>query len=149
MNNYIYYILAILAGLAIATQTGVNAQLRTVVGNPVIAALVSFLVGSFALLLYILFFQKESLGGLSNLSGISWHKWTGGLIGALYVSGVIIIAPRIGAANTTGLIVAGQILFALFLDHFGYLGFIQHPFNIMRLAGAFLLITGVFLILKN
>ncbi|MES2875356.1 MAG: DMT family transporter [Bacteroidota bacterium] len=149
MSNYIYYILAILAGLAIATQTGVNAQLRTVVGNPVVAALVSFLVGSFALLLYILFFQKESLGGLSNLSGISWHKWTGGLIGALYVSGVIIIAPRIGAANTTGLIVAGQILFALFLDHFGYLGFIQHPFNIMRLAGAFLLIAGVFLILKN
>ncbi len=149
MNNFIYYILAVLAGLAIATQTGVNAQLRTVVGNPVIAALVSFLVGSFALLIYILFFQRESLGGLANLGDLSWYKWTGGLIGALYVSGVIIIAPRIGAANTTGLIVAGQILFALFLDHFGYLGFIPHSFNLMRLAGAFLLIAGVFLILKN
>lgn len=149
MNNSIYYILAICAGLGIATQTGVNAQLRTAVGNPVIAALISFLVGSFALLIYILFFQRESLGGISNLGNISWHKWTGGLIGALYVSGVIIIAPRIGAANTAGLIVAGQILFALFLDHFGFLGFIQHTFNMMRLAGAFLLIAGVFLILKN
>lgn len=149
MNNTIFYILAVLAGVGIATQTGVNAQLRTIVGNPVIAALVSFLVGSFALLIYVLFFQRESLGGLSNLSNMSWHKWTGGLIGALFVSGVIIIAPRIGAANTTCLIVAGQILFALFLDHFGFLGFMQHSFNLMRLAGAFLLIAGAFLILKN
>lgn len=149
MNNLIYYVLAICAGLAIATQTGVNAQLRTAVGNPVIAALISFLVGSFALILYILFFQSETLGGIFNLGNISWHKWTGGLIGALYVSGVIIIAPRIGAANTAGLIVTGQILFALLLDHFGFLGFIQHTFNMMRLAGAFLLIAGVFLILKN
>lgn len=149
MNNSIYYILAICAGIAIATQTGVNAQLRTAVGNPVIAALISFLVGSFALLICVLFFQREGLGGISNLGNISWHKWTGGLIGALYVSGVIIIAPRIGAANTTGLIVTGQILFALFLDHFGLLGFIPHSFSMMRLAGAFLLIAGVFLILKN
>lgn len=149
MNNLIYYILAICAGLGIATQTGVNAQLRTVVGNPVIAALISFLVGSFALLVFVLFFQRESLGGISNLGNISWHKWTGGLIGALYVSGVIIIAPRIGAANTAGLIVTGQILFALFLDHFGLLGFIPHSFSMMRFAGAILLISGVFLILKN
>jgi transporter family-2 protein len=149
MNNFIYYFLAICAGLGVATQTGVNAQLRTVVGNPVIAALISFLVGSFALVLYVLFFQRETLGSISNLENISWHKLTGGLIGAFYVSGVIIIAPHIGAANTTGLVVAGQILFALFLDHYGLLGFVQHTFNFMRFTGAILLIAGVFLILKN
>ncbi len=149
MNTSIYYALAVCAGLALATQAGVNSQLRTSLGSPVMAALISFMVGSFALLIYILLFQRQSLEALTNLQTISWHKWTGGLIGALYVTGVIIVAPKIGATNTAGLIVAGQILFALFLDHFGLLGFVQHTFNGMRLAGAALLIAGVFLILKN
>lgn len=148
MNN-IFYVLAVLAGVLLAAQAGINSQLRTAVGNPVMAAMISFLVGSFALLVYILIFERSSFNSLSGLSGITWHKWLGGLIGALYVTGVILVAPRIGAANTAGLIVAGQILFALFLDHFGLLGFAQHSFNLLRLAGAVLLISGVFLILRN
>ena len=149
MNNLIYYLLALCAGFGVATQTGVYAQLRLVVGNPVIAALISFLVGSFVLTTYVMFFQRETVGAFANVQGISWHKLTRGVLGAFYVSVVIIIAPKIGAANTTGLVVAGQILLALLLDHFGLLGFVQHTFNVMRLIGAILLIAGVFLILKN
>ena len=149
MNNLIYYVLAIIAGIMLATQSGINAQLRTVVGNPVMAALISFLVGTFALLIYVLIFNKESTGVVQALQGMSLYKWTGGLIGALYVTGIIVVAPRIGATSTAGLIVAGQILFALFLDHYGLLGFMQHSVNYMRLAGAVLLIAGVFMILKN
>ena len=149
MNNIIYYALAVIAGVMLATQSGINAQLRTAVGSPVMAALISFLVGTFALGIYILLFNRENTGLMQSLQGMSVYKWTGGLIGALYVTGVIIVAPRIGATNTAGLIVAGQILFALFLDHFGLLGFVQHSINYMRLAGALLLIAGVFMILKN
>jgi len=149
MNNLFYYILAVVAGVMLATQSGINAQLRTAVGNPVMAALLSFLVGTFALLIYVLIFNRDTTGMMQSLQGMSLYKWTGGLIGALYVTGVIIVAPRIGATNTAGLIVAGQVLFALFLDHFGLLGFAQHSINYMRVAGAVLLIAGVFMILKN
>jgi bacterial/archaeal transporter family-2 protein len=149
MNNLIYYALAIIAGIMLSTQAGVNAQLRTAVGDPVLAALVSFLVGTAALFIYVLIFSRENTGLLDSLKEMSAYKWTGGLIGALYVTGVIIVAPRIGATNTAGLIVAGQVLFALFLDHFGMLGFVQHSINYMRVAGALLLIAGVFMILKN
>lgn len=149
MNNLIYYALAIIAGVMLSTQAGINAQLRTAVGDPVMAALVSFLVGTAALLIYVLIFSKENAGIMDSLKDMSLYKWTGGLIGALYVTGVIIVAPRIGATNTAGLIVAGQILFALFLDHYGLLGFVQHSISYMRVAGALLLIAGVFLILKN
>ena len=149
MNNLIYYALAIIAGVMLSTQAGINAQLRTAVGDPVMAALVSFLVGTAALLIYVLIFNKENTGLMDSLKDMSLYKWTGGLIGALYVTGVIIVAPRIGATNTAGLIVAGQILFALFLDHYGLLGFVQHSISYMRVAGALLLIAGVFMILKN
>ena len=149
MNNLIYYALAIIAGIMLSTQAGINSQLRTAVGDPVMAALVSFLVGTAALLIYVLIFNKENAGIMDSLKEMSLYKWTGGLIGALYVTGVIIVAPRIGATNTAGLIVAGQILFALFLDHYGLLGFVQHSISYMRVAGALLLILGVFMILKN
>lgn len=149
MNNSVFYILAIFAGAMLAAQAGINSQLRFVVGSPVLATLISFLVGTFVLLIYILIFQRPAAETLVGLQNMAWHKWTGGLIGAFYVTGVIIIAPRIGATNTTALIVGGQILFALFLDHFGYLGFMQHSVNAMRLFGASMLIAGVYVILKN
>lgn len=149
MNNVLYYFLALCGGMALATQTGVNAQLRSVVGNPVLATLISFLVGTFALLIYLLAFERGSFSSVSNTSGMPLYKWTGGLIGAVYVCGVIILAPKIGAANLLGLIVAGQVLFALILDHYGLLGFAQHSINGYRLAGACLLIAGVMLIVRN
>lgn len=149
MNNLLYYALAIIAGIMLSTQAGINAQLRTVVGDPVMAALLSFLVGTLFLLIYVLIFNKQNTGLLQALQDMSLYKWIGGLIGALYVTGVIIVAPRIGATNTAALIVAGQVLFALFLDHYGLLGFVQHSISYMRVAGALLLIAGVFLILKN
>ena len=149
MNNLIYYILAFVAGFGLTMQAGVNSQLRATLGNPVLAAMVSFLIGTFSLLIYILIFERNNLGVLNNLRGMQWHKWTGGLIGAFFVTGVVIFAPRIGAANTACLIIAGQVLFALFLDHYGYLGFTQHTFNLLRFAGAVLVISGVFLILRN
>ncbi|WP_051189419.1 DMT family transporter [Daejeonella oryzae] len=127
MANISFYLLAILAGIILAVQAGINSQLRTVLGNPVLAALISFIAGSIVLLIYVLLFQRQSFSQLPNLHGMAWYKWTGGIIGAMYVTGVILVAPKIGAANTAGFIVAGQILFALFLDHFGLLGFTQHP----------------------
>lgn len=149
MNNSIFYVLAILAGVMLAAQAGINSQLRSVVGSPILATLISFLVGTFFLLLYILTFQRPGSDTLAGLQTMAWHKWTGGLIGAFYVTGVIIVAPRIGATNTTALIVGGQIIFALFLDHFGYLGFTRHAINFMRIFGAIMLISGVYIILKN
>ena len=66
-----------------------------------------------------------------------------------YVCCVIILAPKIGAANTLGLVVGGQMVLAIILDHFGLLGFAQHAVNMYRVAGTILLIAGVLLIVKN
>lgn len=149
MQNLPFYLLALCAGCALATQTGINAQLRSVVGSPVLATLISFLVGTFALLIYLLIFDRGSFASINNTKEMSFYKWTGGLIGAAYVCSAIVLAPKIGAANLLGLIVGGQVLFALILDHYGLLGFAQHSINFYRLAGACLLIAGVMLIVRN
>ena len=122
-----------------------NSQLSRWVGHPVLASLVSFLVGTAALLAYTLTLRIP-LPAPNSLNQSPWWVWTGGLLGAFFVTASIIVAPRLGAAITVALIIAGQLLVALALDHFGLLGFPERPLNGWRVLGAILLVIGVALI---
>ena len=78
-----------------------------------------------------------------------WHAWVaGGVLGAVYLTGNILLAPQLGAAALIGLVVTGQIAFSVMVDNFGWFGFEQHDANLPRLAGCALLIGGVALISK-
>lgn len=145
---YLYYILAFLTGLFITIQAGVNAQLRQVMGSPVLASMTSFGVGFFSLLLFQLV-AGAPVPTFDTLRGIAWWKWTGGLIGAFYVTVVIISIPRIGAANLLSLSIAGQLIAAILFDHYGWLGFALHPVNGWRLLGSVLIMAGVLLVVRN
>lgn len=146
--NYIFYGLALLTGIAITIQAGVNAQLRQALPHPVLAALISFGVGFLALV----GFQLITGGAwptLASLRSLAWWKWTGGLIGAVYVTTVILSVSRIGAANLVSLSVAGQLTAAIILDHYGWLGFTMHSANGWRLLGALFIMVGVLLVVRN
>ncbi|GAB2534615.1 DMT family transporter [Rufibacter soli] len=148
MGKELYYLLALLAGVAVAIQAGVNSELKLAVGNPIITALFSFCIGTLILGTVVLVSYRQEFPSLQQMQGISAWKWTGGLLGVLYVTAVILAAPRIGAANTLGIIVAGQLLMAIVLDHFGWLGFPVQPINWSKVLGVVLLLAGVFLLRK-
>jgi transporter family-2 protein len=84
-------------------------------------------------------------GGLAGAP--AWH-WLGGLLGAVYITGAVVLAPRLGAATLIAAVVAGQMLSSVVLDHFGWVGFERHPATPLRLLGAALVIAGVRLIQK-
>lgn len=140
-------LLILVVGLTIPVQAGVNAQLGKFSGNPVFAALVSFAVGTLALLVAMMtgFWPWPSL---EKLSGIPFWAWLGGLLGALFVLSTLIAVQRLGAATMLSLIVVGQMISSLYFDHYGMLGFPHHPVSPLRIAGAALLIVGVVLIRK-
>jgi bacterial/archaeal transporter family-2 protein len=143
-----YYIISLLAGVAVALQTGVNSQLRTDTNNPVLTALISFSVGTVALLiLYFTIFHRPPV--FPKEYAFEWWKFTGGLLGVLYVTAVVIAAPRIGAANALGLIVAGQFSAALVIDHYGWMGLPVKSISWYRVSGMVLLLAGVYLLQKK
>ena len=144
----IFLSLAFLTGLAITIQAGINANLRQAVGSPVLAAAVSFGCGFGSLLLLVLA-SGTAVPPLDVVRQISWWKWLGGFIGATYVTTVIISVPKIGAANLVSLSVAGQLLAAVVLDHYGLLNFAVHPANGWRLLGIVLIMAGALLVVKN
>ncbi|WP_080060097.1 DMT family transporter [Spirosoma aerolatum] len=146
--NYIYLVFAFIVGLAITVQAGVNANLRQAMANPILAAVISFGSGLIALVLMFL-----STGGvvppLDTIRQVSWWKWTGGVMGAIYMITVIVSVQKIGTANMVSLSVAGQLTAAIILDHYGLLGFAHHPANVWRLLGIILIVGGVLLVVKN
>ena len=79
-------------------------------------------------------------------NGAPWISWSGGLFGAFFVGIAIVMVPRLGAATTLALIVVGQMICSLAMDHFGLFGVPQHPVSLMKAAGAVFLILGVALI---
>jgi transporter family-2 protein len=68
------------------------------------------------------------------------------LLGALFVFGTTLLAPRIGVAKMTALIVAGQVLISLVLDHNGWLGLAVREITPLRAFGGLLVVAGVFLV---
>jgi len=139
----IYLLLAFLAGAILPFQAAINATLRAPLGHAVWATFASFFVGTAALGLYMLAAQ---LPFPQKINQIAAWQWTGGLLGAFFVSLTIILTPKIGPATTFGLIIFGQLIASLTLDHFGWLGVPQHDLNAPRVLGALFLLAGVFLI---
>jgi|SRR5688572_18110823 transporter family-2 protein len=139
---------AILIGIALPVQSGVNAQLRVSIGNPVLAALVSFIVGTIALLGLNLALRVPLPSGESIARVPLWH-WVGGLLGASYIYAAVILAPRLGAATLVAAIVAGQMVSSVILDHYGWVGYAQQPVTAGRLVGMVLVIGGVLLIQRR
>ena len=147
--NWLFLFLAFLIGISNTVQSGVNAQLRESLNNPILAAVSSFFVGLVVLLIAFACFNQNPVPSLSDLKAISWTRFMGGVLGAFYVLTVIFIIREIGPANMICLVVAGQMLAALTIDHYGFQGFAVHHITVSKIAGTVLLVAGVYLILKN
>lgn len=138
-------LLALLAGVVVPIQVGLNAALRTSLASPLWAALLSFAVGT--LTLGVICLPLRPWPQFATLPPL-W-QWLGGVLGALYVTLAIVLAPRLGATSLMALVIAGQLGASLVLDHFGWLTFPQHPATPVRLLGVVLLSAGVMLILRR
>ena len=136
---------ALAVGAALSVQVGLNMILRAHLGHAAWAALVNFGVGTLALAAFALAVRAPLPSGAS-VAQVPWWALAGGVLGALYVASSTVLGPRLGVALLTALVVAGQMLAALVIDHYGWLGFQQHPITFTRLAGAALIVAGVVLL---
>ena len=141
--------LGIVAGMLIALQGPINAQLARGLGMPVAAAAASFLAGTVVLVVITLVLTQV------QGSAINWHVpplWmfvAGGCLGAAFVTCALVLTPKLGAAATMAFIVSGQLLAGLLLDRLGYFDLAVRELTLGRIAGACLLVVGALLISVN
>lgn len=140
--------LGIGAGAVLPIQGAINAQLRSDLDQPLAAGAFSFAVATAAMAAALLLALAASAPRprASELGGLPWWGWLGGLVGATYVTSVFVLIPRIGVAPTIALTVAGQQLASLLVDRYGLLRLPRRAISTVRLAGVVLLLAGVILI---
>ena len=144
-NAYLYILLALVAGAMMPTQAATNNKMAGVVDSPILSALLSFVVGTIALLVYGLL-SGVPLGNIVSAKNAPVVAWIGGLLGAFYVTANVLLVPRLGVAMTFSLIIAGQMLVTVIIDHFGLLGVPVKEVSLARAVGILLIMAGVVLI---
>ncbi|MHB1329290.1 MAG: DMT family transporter, partial [Gemmatimonadales bacterium] len=123
----------------------------TALGSPLHATVVNFVVGTVLVLVAagIAGLVGSRPPALATLGRTPGWMFTGGLIGGVYVLGMIVLAPKLGVATLMALVITGQLLAALVLDHYGWLGFPVQEVTSMRVIGAILLVLGVILVRRG
>jgi transporter family-2 protein len=77
-----------------------------------------------------------------------WWAPLGGLVGAVAVVVGLMFVNKVGAGTLAGLTITANILMSLLIDKYGWFGMQQHPLSMGRIAGALLLIGGIYLVSK-
>ncbi|EDX79572.1 MAG: DMT family transporter [Phenylobacterium sp.] len=145
--SLIAILVVVLAGGATALQAPTNAKLATAVASPVNAAFISFAVGTTVLGIVAALMQTRP--DMAAARALPWYAWLGGVYGACFVVAAAWGVPRLGVAMTITLMVGGQLLLSLILDHFGALGVPRQPLNLGRIAGVGLVLAGVLLVRRS
>lgn len=137
--------LMLLAGAVSALQPSVNARLAERIGL-LESAFVSFAGGALCLGVVALLFGR---GSWRALSGAAPWEVLGGLMGAFYVTCLVLAVPRIGTTAAMAAAIAAQLAAGLLLDSVGAFGFQKLPLDIPRISGVLLLALGSLLVFRK
>jgi transporter family-2 protein len=143
--NNLYLLLAFITGTGIAVQFAINARLGGLLGSPVWAATVQFIVG-LCLLVTVALLTRQPAPVTAGLGQGPWWIWTGGVVGATFIFMSIVLTPILGTTLTLATLIVGQLTAAVIVDHFGLFGSTVIRLSPLRVAGVALLLLGVTLI---
>ncbi len=140
---FVYLIIALAAGVALATQSAINTQLaKAMSGEAVIATFISFAVGTLVLF-FIAWVKTDLWGNLSTVPSQPWWKLIGGILGAVVVFTTVLLAPKLGITAMLFFIIVGQLITAATIDHFGFIGMPIREVNITKFIGLIIVVFGL------
>jgi transporter family-2 protein len=139
-------LIALIAGGLIALQAPINAEAAARLGHPLTAAAMSFVVGTVGLIVLVALLAPESARLASFKSLPLYMLLGGGLLGAIYVTVNLILAPRIGVAAIMALGIAGQLVTALLVDRLGLFALMERGSTLGRVSGALLVLVGALMV---
>lgn len=148
MNVFFFWFIAALAGALTPVQSGANGTLGKVFGNPYAPVLISLSVSAVFAVIVALAVRGTEVLETARAAEAPWWAWIGGFCGAILVFSQPTAAPALGAAVYIGITVTASAISSILIDNFGLLGFSLHPASPGRLAGAALMVAGVYLIAK-
>jgi transporter family-2 protein len=143
MTTIIFALLAVGAGACIALQASANGNFRKTLGDNPLAAAGFSILGTILTAALALVILRPPVPSAATLREAPWWNWIGGPLGALIVLAGAALTARLGAALFIALVISGQLLCSLILDHFALMGLSEQPVTAGRVLGALLVVAGV------
>lgn len=140
------YIIGIVAGMVVPFQTSINSRLSLYTKSSFYASTISFATGTIFLILINLIINPDVFTGqfYSNQS-LNYQWFVGGMLGVIFLTGNLLLLPRLGSSLTVVMTVAGQIIMGVAIDSFGWFGADKQPFTLLKVLGILFLIFGILL----
>jgi transporter family-2 protein len=140
-------LLTAFTGGLVAMQAPINSLLGRSIGTWQ-AACLSFAIGT-AALLCIAALAKGGLGQISEARHVPWYYLLGGLLGAAYVTSILVTVRSVGAGGVVAATIIGQLAVSVVVDHFGLLGVAKQPVTVLKVVGLVLLGLGTYLVVRE
>jgi transporter family-2 protein len=138
-------LIGVLGGVAVGLQTPFAGAISQRVGGAA-SSLIIHASGAVISALVLLVRGGEQIG---NWRSLPWYMWLAGGLGVVLYLTLSVTFPRLGATATIVLVILGQLLAGLVIDHFGFLGVTVRSIDGGRVLGAAALLVGAYLILRQ
>jgi len=145
----VFVLLAMAIGASVVIQASINGELRILVGDPYRTALISTTVSTLFLIALSTIVIGRPIPDGAVFTGAPWWMWVGGVLGAIYVAAAAVLVSKLGSAVMFTLIILGQLIMAVIMDHFGMIGLDKHPVTAPRIIGISLVLIGVVLVRRS
>lgn len=136
----------VVVGALIALQAPINSGLGKATGT-MPAAAISFTIGT--ILLVGIVVVSGQIGNVGEAATLRWYYLVGGILGAAYVTTVLLTVRTLGAGGVTAATVAGQLTMSVVIDRLGILGLEETPITLARVIGVLLLFAGTLLVIRT
>ena len=148
--KYGWLLLVFVSGLLVPVQSAMNSRMRHFVENPYYSSVINSVVGAIAIIAVafaVQIFLPE--GNWRGAAQAPWWAWCGGMVGVFFITVALLAITKTGASGYSATVIAGQMLGAVILDHFGLLYLPPHQVTGPRLLGVVMLLGGAWLIQRS
>src|SRR5699024_10917656 len=138
------FAIGIIGGMSIPFQTSINSKLGVYTKSPIYTSTISFGIGALFLVFLNVIFNPQMLT-IQFLSEQSFHYYwvTGGMLGVIFLTGNLLLLPKLGASLTVVIVLTGQMVMGVMIDSYGWFGAPLQPFTVFKARGIILLIAGI------
>ena len=134
-------VLAVFIGAALSFQPVINNVSAGILNSALAAATISLLTS--AILVFSVLLMRGEAIRLDKILDLPWWVLLGGLAGAIFVSGGLILVPRIEVTSFFVCVIAGQLVGAVIADYIGAFGLVSRDLSISKLVGVFMAFLAV------
>lgn len=151
MNSFqqpiFYALLMCIAGIGIPIMAALNSRLGTMLHSTSLATTILFVLAAVVSLIYL--FLTGGMPKNSVQEAIPIFYYFGGLFVIFYIFSITWVAPKFGVGNAVSLVLLGQLISMVVIDHFSLFGVIRSSLSIERLIGLIFMVIGVFMTIRR